>query len=86
LVRALRDARDRTPVIVVTARDARDERLRLLDVGAATLDLVARAATFDGAAVPLTAKEFRTLAELMRRPGRFVTKSELEAAVYDDGT
>lgn len=28
-VRALRDARDRTPIILVTARDARDEKLRL---------------------------------------------------------
>jgi DNA-binding response OmpR family regulator len=33
--------------------------------------------------VSLTAKEFKVLAELMRRVGRFVSKAELETALYD---
>jgi DNA-binding response OmpR family regulator len=47
------------------------------------LDLAARTATRDGAPVALTAKEFKVLSLLMRRMGRFVAKSELEAALYD---
>ncbi|MDB5421438.1 MAG: hypothetical protein JWR59_1385 [Brevundimonas sp.] len=49
-----------------------------------TLDLAARAVTRGGSPVPVTAKEFRILAVLMRRMGAFVSKSELEAVLYDD--
>jgi DNA-binding response OmpR family regulator len=47
------------------------------------LDLAARTVVQDGRAVPLTAKEFKVLAVLMRRIGQFVSKSELETALYD---
>jgi DNA-binding response OmpR family regulator len=32
----------------------------------------------------LTAKEFRILAHLMRKSGKFINKQELEDALYDD--
>ena len=48
-----------------------------------TVDLAARTASKDGAPVSLTAKEFKVLAILMRRVGQFVSKPELEAAIYD---
>jgi DNA-binding response OmpR family regulator len=47
------------------------------------LDLAARTAARDGAPVALTAKEFKVLAALMRRLGQFVSKAELEDALYD---
>ena len=34
-------------------------------------------------AVAVTAKEFKVLAVLMRRVGQFVSKAELETAIYD---
>jgi DNA-binding response OmpR family regulator len=62
----------------------RDRRVSdVLSAGAVTLNLGGRTATLDGRAVPLTAKEFRILAHLMRRPGGFRSKDELEAALYD---
>lgn len=120
VLKALRARRNATPVIVLTARDARDQKVDGLDAGAddymvkpfdldellariraqirrrdlrgsdvltiggLTLDLAARSVTKDGAAVALTAKEFKVLGELARRTGRFVTKAELESALYDD--
>jgi DNA-binding response OmpR family regulator len=47
------------------------------------LDLAARIVTKDGRGVSLTAKEFKVLAVLMRRMGQFVSKAELETAIYD---
>jgi two-component system OmpR family response regulator/two-component system response regulator QseB len=47
------------------------------------LDLAARSVTQAGRFVPLTAKEFKVLAVLMRRAGRFVSKADLESALYD---
>ena len=47
------------------------------------LDLAARNVTLQGEPVGLTAKEFKVLAVLMRRIGQFVSKSDLEAALYD---
>lgn len=49
----------------------------------ATLDLRGRTITFREEPVALTAKEFRVVALLMRRAGRFVSKTELEAMLYD---
>jgi DNA-binding response OmpR family regulator len=54
-----------------------------LSAGDVVVDLAARTATRAGEPVSLTAKEFRVLAALMRRAGQFVSKSELEAALYD---
>ena len=48
------------------------------------LDLSARTATLGGQPVALTAKEFRVLAHLMRKSGKFINKQELEDALYDD--
>jgi DNA-binding response OmpR family regulator len=47
------------------------------------LDLAARTVSQKGAPVSLTAKEFKVLAALLRRTGQFVSKAELEGAVYD---
>lgn len=47
------------------------------------IDLAARTATLNDQPVALTAKEFKVLAVLMRRMGQFVSKDELEAALYD---
>lgn len=49
-----------------------------------SIDLAARTVTNDGRPVAVTAKEFKVLASLMRRMGQFVSKEELEAALYDD--
>jgi DNA-binding response OmpR family regulator len=51
--------------------------------GKVRLDLTGRAVQRDERPVAVTAKEFRILVELMRRKGQFVTKTELEAALYD---
>jgi DNA-binding response OmpR family regulator len=119
-LKALRARRNATPVIVLTARDARDQKVDGLDAGAddymvkpfdldellariraqirrrdlrgsdvlsiggLTLDMPARSVIKDGVAVGLTAKEFKVLVELARRMGRFVSKAELENALYDD--
>jgi len=47
------------------------------------LDLAARTVTRDGAPMSLTARELRILTVLMRRQGQFVSKAELESALYD---
>lgn len=119
-LKSLRTQRNATPVIVLTARDAREQKVEGLDAGAddymvkpfdldellariraqirrrdlrgsdvlsiggLTLDLPARSVLKDGRVVALTAKEFKVLAELARRIGRFVSKAELENALYDD--
>jgi len=48
------------------------------------VELAARTVSKDGRPVAVTAKEFKVLAVLMRRMGQFVSKDELEAALYDD--
>jgi DNA-binding response OmpR family regulator len=55
----------------------------LLIVSDVTLDLKGLTATRAGDPVALTAKEFRVLAQLMRRAGTFVEKSALEDGLYD---
>ncbi|QDK35411.1 MULTISPECIES: response regulator transcription factor [Sphingomonadaceae] len=54
-----------------------------LCVGRVTLDFAGHVASMDGEEVPLTAKEFRVLALLMRRSRRFVSKADLEGELYD---
>lgn len=119
VLRAMRAARDMTPVIVVTAFDRTQQRVAGLDAGAddyvvkpidleelaarirsqlrrrdgrqndsiivgrVALDFTGHVATLDGQDVPLTAKEYRVLALLMRRARRFVSKADLEAELYD---
>lgn len=48
-----------------------------------TIDLAARTVINKGEPAAVTAKEFKVLAALMRRQGRFVSKAELETALYD---
>ena len=48
------------------------------------VDLAARTVTLDSELIAVTAKEFKVLAALMRRMGQFVSKEELEGALYDD--
>jgi DNA-binding response OmpR family regulator len=55
-----------------------------LVAGDVMLDLAGRSVTLAGKPVSLTAKEFRVLSTLMRRSSAFVSKGELEAALYDD--
>jgi len=54
-----------------------------VSIGAVTLDFSGQVVQLDGQDVPLTAKEFRVLALLMRRSRRFVSKADLEAELYD---
>lgn len=54
-----------------------------ITVGDVCLNLVGRTATLADKPVGLTAKEFRVLAQLMRRAGSFVSKQELEDTLYD---
>lgn len=49
-----------------------------------SVDLAARTVSSEGRTVAVTAKEFKVLAALMRRMGQFVSKEELEGALYDD--
>jgi len=65
----------------IRSRDRRSSNQ--LDTHGVVLDLAARTVSKDGRAIALTAKEFRVLAVLMRRMGQFVSKAELEAAIYD---
>ena len=122
VLKALRSRRDRTPTLVLTARDKLDDTVRSLNIGAddylakpfnldelrarlralarradgrtsdrlaasgLSLDLVQRRLQGDEEEIPHTRREFKVLAELMRRPGEFVPKTRLEAALYDDAT
>ncbi|MFT4053821.1 MAG: response regulator transcription factor [Novosphingobium sp.] len=52
-------------------------------VGPVILDFTGHVATMDGHDVLLTAKEYRVLALLMRRARRFVSKTDIEAELYD---
>ena len=53
-----------------------------LSVGQLEVDLAAREATIEGAALDLTPKEFDLLAYLAERPGQVVTKRELLSEVW----
>jgi DNA-binding response OmpR family regulator len=66
----------------VRRRDHRSSNI--LEAGPIRLDLNGRVALKEDRSIAITAKEYKILALLMRRAGRFVDKSELEAAVYDD--
>lgn len=119
LLTRIRDRGDRTPVLVLTARDAVDDRVRGLDcgaddylvkpvalaelaarlralvrraqgsaggplrVGALTLDPAARSVSFRGHPVALQPREFAMLQELVLNAGRVLTRSQLEARLYE---
>jgi DNA-binding response OmpR family regulator len=117
-LKAVRGQRNRTPIIIVTARDGSKQRVEGIDAGAddyvtkpfdldellarirstirrgegrandvliaqnVRYDLTDRTVTKDDAPVPLTAKELKVLAKLMNNAGRFVSKAEVENALY----
>lgn len=58
----------------------------IVAIGDVSVDLAGRSVSRGGANVAITAKEFRVLALMIRRAGRFVSKGDLEADLYDDET
>ena len=119
LLRRLRGRGNRTPVVVLTARDAVEHRVRGLDLGAddyvakpvslaelaarlravtrramgvasgvltlgsLSIDPAARTVVFRGAPVDLQVREFALLYALASRAGRVLTRSQLEARLYE---
>ena len=119
LLRTIRARGDRTPVIVVTARDALDDRVRgldggaddyvvkpvaiaelaarlralvrrsqgaasgLIEVGELRIDPAARTVVFAGRSVELQPREFAVLLELSLQAGRVLTRSQMEARLYE---
>ena len=119
LLRRLRGRGNRTPVVVLTARDAVEDRVRGLDFGAddyvakpvslaelaarlravtrramgvasgvltlgtLSIDPAARTVVYRGAAVELQTREFALLYALASRAGRVLTRSQLEAQLYE---
>ncbi|MBW5435319.1 response regulator transcription factor [Bradyrhizobium canariense] len=118
VLRRLRTLGRRFPVIIVTARDAVDDRIDGLDLGAddylvkpfeirellarmravlrregsgsppllsngkLNLDPATRQASFVDQIALLTAREFALLQALLARPGRVLSRSELERQIY----
>ncbi|WP_216599879.1 response regulator transcription factor [Sphingomonas sp. AP4-R1] len=56
----------------------------LLTVRDIAIDLAGQTVALNGEPVAITAKEYKVLALLMRRAGQFITKSQIEAALYDN--
>ena len=125
VVRSLREGGCWTPVLLLTARDGVDDRVRGLDAGAddyltkpfavseltarvramvrrtpverpvvlmvgdLRLDPAARQVSRGGTVIALSPKEFALLHELMRHPGRVLSRTHLIEHVWDfayDGT
>lgn len=118
VLKAIRQQKNRTPVLLLTARDTQQQKVEGLDAGgddylvkpfdldellarlralirrsegrsetilhAGDVDLEPAASIVrkSGAAITMTAKEFRTLKLLMERAGKFVTKSDIEYVLY----
>jgi DNA-binding response OmpR family regulator len=112
---------DRTPVLVLTARDAVDDRVRGLDAGAddylvkpfaldelkarvrslarraagrasnrithrgVEIDVDARLVSCDGKAVEVSPREYALLEALLARPGRVLSRAQLEERLYPWG-
>lgn len=55
-----------------------------LEIGALALDTRARRATFHGAAIPLTAREYALLEHLARRAGQVVGRAEIAEHVWEE--
>lgn len=121
VLRQLRQRGERLPVLLLTARDALDDRVQGLDsgaddyvvkpvhldelaarvrallrraegnpaplqkAGALTLDPGARSAQLDGTPLDLSAREYALLEALAARPGRALSREQLEEAVYGWG-
>lgn len=121
VLRRLRARDDRTPALILTARDAVDDRVHGLDSGAddyvvkpvaitelaarlralvrrsvggaggilraghLEIDPAARTARYAGAPVDLQPREFAVLLELALNAGRVLTRTQLEARLYEWG-
>lgn len=121
VVRALRRRGDATPVLLLTARDALDDRVSGLDcgaddyvvkpvhldelaarvrallrrgggdaapvqrVGALELDPATRSARLHGDPLELSPREYALLESLAAHPGRALSRTQLEEAVYGWG-
>lgn len=121
VISALRRRGDRTPALLLTARDALGDRVQGLDcgaddyvvkpvhleelaarvramlrraegdpaplqqVGALALDPAARSASLDGVALELSPREYALLEALAARPGRALSRAQLEDALYGWG-
>ncbi len=53
-----------------------------IEVGAVSLDLLARGAEIDGIHVPLSAREFALLAYMMRHPGQVLSRQQILNGVW----
>lgn len=118
VLRRLRQGGNAIPVIIITARDGVEDRIRGLDFGAddyvvkpfdinellarlravvrrqggqsdtvltngtVSLDPATRTASSEQGAVTLSAREFALLHALLLRPGRILTRTELEEHIY----
>ncbi|WP_097461504.1 response regulator [Mangrovitalea sediminis] len=118
VLQGLRRERNPIPVIIITARDDIDMRIRGLDLGAddyvikpfalrellarmravvrrrgghldnmlscgaLTLDTNTHEATYEGKHCRLTAREFALLNALLLKPGKILSRSELEDRIY----
>jgi len=118
LLQRQRDAGDTLPVLILTARDAVEDRVKGLDSGAddylikpfdmdelaarlralirrmrgeaspllrageLQLDPAARQVFYRGHPVELSPREFAVLHELLRRPGRVLSRGQLEQSLY----
>lgn len=69
----------------IRAQVRRKDKLasNLITVGEVTLDLSGNVVSKQDMPVSLTPKELKVVTLLMRRSGRFVSKSDLETALYD---
>lgn len=118
VLKTMRENKNRTPVLILTARDSAAQKVEGLDNGAddylvkpfdlqellarlralqrrseGRIDSMLRAGTVEldpsatvvrheGVTVAMTAKEFRILKLLMERAGKYVTKRDIEYAIY----
>src|SRR6185295_9231753 len=90
--RELRKRGDATPVLMLTARAAIDDRLSGFDAGAddyltkpfSFRELIARIRALLRRDLQLTAKEYALLEYLARRAGELVSRADIAAHVWDD--
>jgi two-component system response regulator QseB len=121
VLKALRGRGSSVPVVILTARDAVDDRVAGLDAGAddyvvkpfdlkelearlravlrrragrassviehgrLSLDLAAHELRLDGAPVPVSPRELALLHALLERPGRILSRAQLEERLYGWG-